>query len=152
MLASGLVSNVPLAPVATKVLLGKETLCRLFPVGDVAAVQVTRSALVNIFPPLPTATYTTAPDTSPKAMLFILGPPAPPLGMEVAAVHVLPSGLVKTEPSVPRDRKSTRLNSSHGYISYAVFCLKKKKSEPHAGGHRRRATAAPVHRNPTQPT
>src|SRR2546422_43191 len=28
---------------------------------------------------------------------------------------------------VPEDRKSTRLNSSHGYISYAVFCLKKKK-------------------------
>src|SRR2546422_5037656 len=28
-----------------------------------------------------------------------------------------------------RDRKSTRLNSSHGYISYAVFCLKKKKVE-----------------------
>src|SRR2546422_6689421 len=27
----------------------------------------------------------------------------------------------------PEDRKSTRLNSSHGYISYAVFCLKKKK-------------------------
>src|SRR5687768_18167750 len=27
----------------------------------------------------------------------------------------------------PRDRKSTRLNSSHGYISYAVFCLKKKR-------------------------
>src|SRR2546422_10605084 len=27
----------------------------------------------------------------------------------------------------PGDRKSTRLNSSHGYISYAVFCLKKKK-------------------------
>src|SRR2546422_1939483 len=35
------------------------------------------------------------------------------------------------------DRKSTRLNSSHGYISYAVFCLKKKKNQkpsekPHA--------------------
>src|SRR2546429_7139768 len=29
----------------------------------------------------------------------------------------------------PRDRKSTRLNSSHGYISYAVFCLKKKKKQ-----------------------
>src|SRR2546429_4312205 len=27
-----------------------------------------------------------------------------------------------------RDRKSTRLNSSHGYISYAVFCLKKKQT------------------------
>src|SRR2546422_7917248 len=35
--------------------------------------------------------------------------------------HTLPHG---TTP--PRDRKSTRLNSSHGYISYAVFCLKKK--------------------------
>src|SRR2546422_7880093 len=30
---------------------------------------------------------------------------------------------------VRRDRKSTRLNSSHGYISYAVFCLKKKKRQ-----------------------
>src|SRR2546422_6127291 len=29
------------------------------------------------------------------------------------------------------DRKSTRLNSSHGYISYAVFCLKKKKKVMH---------------------
>src|SRR2546422_4910730 len=28
------------------------------------------------------------------------------------------------------DRKSTRLNSSHGYISYAVFCLKKKNKSP----------------------
>src|SRR2546422_1750285 len=31
-------------------------------------------------------------------------------------------------PRRGRDRKSTRLNSSHGYISYAVFCLKKKKN------------------------
>src|SRR2546426_7692320 len=30
-------------------------------------------------------------------------------------------------PPIPRDRKSTRLNSSHLVISYAVFCLKKKK-------------------------
>src|SRR2546429_4640295 len=30
---------------------------------------------------------------------------------------------------VQRDRKSTRLNSSHGYISYAVFCLKKKNRD-----------------------
>src|SRR2546427_3195553 len=29
-----------------------------------------------------------------------------------------------------RDRKSTRLNSSHSQISYAVFCLKKKKNQP----------------------
>src|SRR2546422_2561323 len=33
---------------------------------------------------------------------------------------------------IMKDRKSTRLNSSHGYISYAVFCLKKKKKNtPH---------------------
>src|SRR2546422_2352652 len=38
----------------------------------------------------------------------------------------------RVESSSPyrrRDRKSTRLNSSHGYISYAVFCLKKKKKK-----------------------
>src|SRR2546422_7208479 len=32
-------------------------------------------------------------------------------------------------PVLWQDRKSTRLNSSHGYISYAVFCLKKKKNK-----------------------
>src|SRR2546429_3809319 len=43
-----------------------------------------------------------------------------------------PGGLEPLTSSVSRkrsnqlDRKSTRLNSSHGYISYAVFCLKKK--------------------------
>src|SRR3989449_2523795 len=39
----------------------------------------------------------------------------------VAGLHTAHQG------GVARDRKSTRLNSSHGYISYAVFCLKKKK-------------------------
>src|SRR2546429_2487209 len=34
-------------------------------------------------------------------------------------------------PRHREDRKSTRLNSSHGYISYAVFCLKKKKRKHH---------------------
>src|SRR5687768_18301671 len=33
------------------------------------------------------------------------------------------------EQDPAQDRKSTRLNSSHGYISYAVFCLKKKKNQ-----------------------
>src|SRR5687768_18293418 len=33
------------------------------------------------------------------------------------------------KPGTDQDRKSTRLNSSHGYISYAVFCLKKKKKK-----------------------
>src|SRR2546422_1176381 len=36
------------------------------------------------------------------------------------------------------DRKSTRLNSSHGYISYAVFCLKKKKKRKTNAYHQQR--------------
>src|SRR2546422_2887470 len=36
-------------------------------------------------------------------------------------------GGVLLDRAARADRKSTRLNSSHGYISYAVFCLKKKK-------------------------
>src|SRR2546422_5219279 len=37
--------------------------------------------------------------------------------------------LVVVAGALTTDRKSTRLNSSHGYISYAVFCLKKKKKK-----------------------
>src|SRR2546422_6523052 len=39
----------------------------------------------------------------------------------------------KGRDQLKRDRKSTRLNSSHGYISYAVFCLKKKKKRTASG-------------------
>src|SRR2546422_8610899 len=42
-------------------------------------------------------------------------------------LHQIPSGIL--QGAVCLDRKSTRLNSSHGYISYAVFCLKKKKNK-----------------------
>src|SRR5256885_5438750 len=49
-------------------------------------------------------------------------------------------GIVLAGDQERRDRKSTRLNSSHLVISYAVFCLKKKKSrrgfECRPGGHR----------------
>src|SRR2546422_2277269 len=44
-----------------------------------------------------------------------------------AAIHVKPR--IEEESFQGGDRKSTRLNSSHGYISYAVFCLKKKKKK-----------------------
>src|SRR2546422_5524534 len=53
-------------------------------------------------------------------------------------VYTTPDGIsvldLKTHAAKPVvqgkvDRKSTRLNSSHGYISYAVFCLKKKKNK-----------------------
>src|SRR2546422_7983437 len=38
------------------------------------------------------------------------------------------------------DRKSTRMNSSHGYISYAVFCLKKKKNKATRTGRSERTS------------
>src|SRR2546422_4823308 len=46
--------------------------------------------------------------------------------MDEHARDLLRRGEPDRAPSLA-DRKSTRLNSSHGYISYAVFCLKKKK-------------------------
>src|SRR2546429_4288273 len=46
-------------------------------------------------------------------------------------------GLLRNKiPELKLDRKSTRLNSSHGYISYAVFCLKKKKEMRHESPRR----------------
>src|SRR2546422_9755898 len=59
------------------------------------------------------------PDAEDLAGPGHLGPPdGGQVGADVGPLH----GLVQDV-----DRKSTRLNSSHGYISYAVFCLKKKK-------------------------
>src|SRR2546426_4044146 len=59
----------------------------------------------------------------------------PPPGMEakvelrkaICACAVLTSDMPASAPVSSTDRKSTRLNSSHLVISYAVFCLKKKK-------------------------
>src|SRR5690606_40789627 len=47
---------------------------------------------------------------------------------------------VGAEHRAGSDRKSTRLNSSHVKISYAVFCLKKKKKKPHSTQPLRRQT------------
>src|SRR5256885_12001840 len=46
-----------------------------------------------------------------------------------AIFHKTLENLIQTRMADPRDRKSTRLNSSHLVISYAVFCLKKKKKK-----------------------
>src|SRR6516165_10392487 len=51
-----------------------------------------------------------------------------------------------------RDRKSTRLNSSHSQISYAVFCLKKKKNQATAiflSNKNKRATGRQPHTSPS---
>src|SRR5688572_32691347 len=49
--------------------------------------------------------------------------------------------------AVGEDRKSTRLNSSHSQISYAVFCLKKKKKTINQNPHHKQTTY--THRNTT---
>src|SRR3989454_5166680 len=49
------------------------------------------------------------------------------LGRRVTLID--PDGHVRGDTEFDRDRKSTRLNSSHLVISYAVFCLKKKKKK-----------------------
>src|SRR2546429_3155956 len=64
----------------------------------------------------------------PYTTLFrsFLGPSARSLRVTSTRPRTAVTDLSKAAFS--SDRKSTRLNSSHGYISYAVFCLKKKKS------------------------
>src|SRR2546422_4463687 len=55
------------------------------------------------------------------------GAPREPRVLDVLPRHRRPHPHRRGGGSLlPQDRKSTRLNSSHGYISYAVFCLKKK--------------------------
>src|SRR2546422_1663803 len=54
---------------------------------------------------------------------------AGPKGAILAEFERLQGDLSDRIRSASGDRKSTRLNSSHGYISYAVFCLKKKKKK-----------------------
>src|SRR5687768_18115608 len=68
----------------------------------------------------------TLPD--PIAREQLLTVPATVLQIQLAKPREVSSGDPKGVRRMQglRDRKSTRLNSSHGYISYAVFCLKKK--------------------------
>src|SRR5207245_9330527 len=107
-----------------------------------------------VFSPVPDhALAALVPSFLPRASrVFFFYPPAPPVIYTLSLHDALPisrpmSTAVRTLPrngtdrshfmaaclrhsasiSVPGDRKSTRLNSSHGSISYAVFCLKKKK-------------------------
>src|SRR2546427_8592415 len=64
--------------------------------------------------------YTTLFRSTPRAYLSTF--------MKIGTILLLILGVVNQEKDRP-DRKSTRLNSSHSQISYAVFCLKKKKKE-----------------------
>src|SRR3712207_8596878 len=73
-------------------------------------------------------------EAEPAGRPEVLGPrPAPPHPPAASLVKATPSYQPPpSQAAVPlkRDRKSTRLNSSHANISYAVFCLKKKSLHP----------------------
>src|SRR2546430_7525710 len=62
----------------------------------------------------------------PYTTLFRSHPPAPLLSTGGRFGEDLPGRYERGDSVYARDRKSTRLNSSHSQISYAVFCLKKK--------------------------
>src|SRR5690349_24238408 len=83
----------------------------------------------TLFRSLPTVTFT--PELAPTAQLDAAAV-VPEVQAEVPSVEipVVPSNTPgnAVAESLP-DRKSTRLNSSHVEISYAVFCLKKKKKK-----------------------
>src|SRR5689334_23769675 len=62
--------------------------------------------------------------------------------LKIPPLHPWGAQLRAPFPQLPSDRKSTRLNSSHSSISYAVFCLKKKI---HLHFHRRRSCTTTPH-------
>src|SRR5205809_2507007 len=86
-------------------------------------IRLTRQLRTTHFP------YTTLFRSHAAHRLLLAGArPISPSPLRCQDIHL---GTIAQEDRFPNvcleDRKSTRLNSSHGYISYAVFCLKKKK-------------------------
>src|SRR2546422_2186809 len=76
---------------------------------------------------LTTVPLTKIPPSGVSTIEVLLVSPSAPARVEQAPVPQLKPAPPHAPPKT--DRKSTRLNSSHGYISYAVFCLKKKKKK-----------------------
>src|SRR2546427_3993190 len=74
--------------------------------------------------------YTTLFRSPPTSLTSWRVPRLDPIPFPVSRVRVLPA-----RETGNGDRKSTRLNSSHSQISYAVFCLKKKKQKKIYNSH-----------------
>src|SRR2546430_7734150 len=73
----------------------------------------------------------------PRSTLFpyttlFRSPPVPEFSPDVSVISKNSTPSVRESAELAGDRKSTRLNSSHSQISYAVFCLKKKRQRQHS--------------------
>src|SRR3972149_2536491 len=85
----------------------------------------------------PTINITQARQTVEANLTQVAGTPqastnpaaSPTLAPTSALQTLVPTNQASPLPPTPTNRKSTRLNSSHSQISYAVFCLKKKKKQ-----------------------
>src|SRR2546430_4982812 len=87
-----------------------------------------------LMPPSPTRSHTmTTASPIPTALSLSLAEKesrlTPPISRSFAPITTSPNSTAGYLTYSQPDRKSTRLNSSHSQISYAVFCLKKKKHE-----------------------
>src|SRR2546422_7677410 len=93
-------------------------ICSFFFFNDTATTEIYTLSLHDALPICRTCPCLTGPESAAGSCTSASTWPPIRLGTTCAA----PNG-------TSLDRKSTRLNSSHGYISYAVFCLKKKKKK-----------------------
>src|SRR5437763_13449954 len=91
--------------------------------------HIARARLVSLFGAIVTAPSAIVAVTS--SLTARLNVPSRPLAVRVspASWTSTPEGIGTGCLPIREDRKSTRLNSSHRCISYAVFCLKKKKKD-----------------------
>src|SRR2546427_10576231 len=88
---------------------------------DTATTEIYTLSLHDALPICPSSRRARAAGSCPSRRFR---PPA-------CCSEAMPDGTDTTPQTICRDRKSTRLNSSHSQISYAVFCLKKKKKQKH---------------------
>src|SRR3989449_390929 len=94
--------------------------------GNVAPNAINVSLFKNLpFDPVADFVPVSLVASTPNILVVHPSTPARTVKEVIALAKAKPGTLNFASAGVGRDRKSTRLNSSHGYISYAVFCLKK---------------------------
>src|SRR3712207_7889175 len=82
-----------------------------------------RSMVFGAWDPIPDNAY----DAAVKCRVLDRYEHIEPIADFLKSIHPMPAAFDQRYVKRLKDRKSTRLNSSHANISYAVFCLKKKK-------------------------